>query len=360
MRRSLFGGLIFLVAALVTPITARAAGPTMIPSAPRAAGESFAADGLNVPWVGGGMRIERDGSLRDFAGDWPTVPFGSLRLWDARTAWLDLEPANDQWSFGHLDAILSKADERGVGDVLLVLGGTPRWAAGRVLDTDAAWMGPGSAAMPADLDDWRDYVATVARRYAGRIDSYEIGNEPNLLTYWSGTPTDWARLVSAAAEEIRRADASARILISGGMVQDAQDVEELGTWLRPVAGLAKAGRVDGLALHYYPTAYGTVRDVAGTASLLGSALRAISAAGWASVPRWITEMNVRHGSDLAAAVQVQAISSLVRQARSSGFERVYWYAWTDLGPEDLIQFYPGQAGEEAMRLIASLPANGLD
>ena len=192
----------------------------------------------------GGERIRRDGTTGNDPGEWPAFPVQATRLWDARTTWLHLEPADDQWAWTTLDAHLAKAEREGVDDVTLVLASTPRWAATRVTPDDAPWLGPGSASPPRDIEQWREYVGTVAQRYAGRIDAYEIGNEPNLATFWNGTPAQYAELVTVAAREIRQADPDATIAVNAGLVRRPDDLPALATWLGPAlrqAGSAAAG-----------------------------------------------------------------------------------------------------------------------
>jgi len=152
----------------------------------------------------GGPRIEPDGRLVQFPGDWPEQRVDGLRLWDTRTAWLNLEPVDDGWEFAHLDALVAKAEGRGVTRITLVLAGTPRWAATRVSDADAPWLGPGSAAPPRDIAQWQEFTAKVAERYRGRIDAYEVWNEPLSAEFFNGTPEEWALSGIGAAAEIRR------------------------------------------------------------------------------------------------------------------------------------------------------------
>ncbi|MFA7324787.1 MAG: hypothetical protein WC005_10570, partial [Candidatus Nanopelagicales bacterium] len=59
--------------------------------------------GLTIPWAAGGLRYNAVGKLEDFAGEWPSADVKAVRFWDTRTAWLNIEPAQDQWEFSHLD-----------------------------------------------------------------------------------------------------------------------------------------------------------------------------------------------------------------------------------------------------------------
>jgi polysaccharide biosynthesis protein PslG len=297
--------------------------------------------GLTIPWAVGGTRIERSGEVRVDPGEWPDFPVDAIRLWDTRTTWLNLEPADGQWDFVTLDAHLAKARAEGVRDVMLVLAGTPRWAAQRVAPDDAPWLGPGSASPPRDLDQWRDYVSTVATRYRGQIDTYEIGNEPNLLTFWNGTPAERADLVDVAIDAIRTADPGARIVVDGGLLRSAADLDALDTWLGPLAG---DPRIDVVSVHLYPSSAG----LADVPDLLSSTRARLADLGFADRPAWVTEMNVADGSAMPRAQQARAVTDLTAQAHAAGFERVYWYAWTDLGPLSLIQLFDGTPGGDVL------------
>jgi hypothetical protein len=328
------------------------------PSASAGADEPAFVTGLTIPWAVGGERIRRDGTKGNDPGEWPPFPVQATRLWDARTTWLHLEPADDQWEWTTLDAHLAKAEQEGVDDVTLVLASTPRWAAVRTTKDDAPWLGPGSASPPRDIKQWREYVRTVAQRYAGRIDAYEIGNEPNLATFWNGTPEQYAELVAVAAEEIRRADPDATIAVNAGLVRRANDLPALATWLGPalqqvgsaVAGSAGAD-VDVVTVHVYPS----VAQVDGVIDLLVATRQELTRI--AALPAWVTEMNVRDGSALPPAEQRRVVADLPRAVEAAGFDRAYWYAWTDLGPESLIQFAPGTPGAKVLR-AASRPEQG--
>lgn len=288
------------------------------------------------------------GGMTHDRGEWPTFEVPALRLWDSRTTWRDLEPEPDRWEFGTLDAILGTAAAHGTSDVLLVLAGTPEWAARRTRQTDAPWIGPGSASPPTDLRDWFDFVHTVAERYRGRIGAYEIGNEPNLLTFWNGTSAQWAAYVAVAAYAVHSADPSARIVADVGLLRGTRDLATLGAWAAPVV---INPYVDVLAVHAYPDAAGRSR----MPRLLQDAHDLLAAMGRGR-PSWVTEVNVSDGSSLRPRRQATAVRSLTRAIEAAGFQRAYWYAWTALGPDELIQLSPQTPGARALaQLVGPTP-----
>lgn len=275
---------------------------------------------LHVPWAVGGPRIERDGTRIDHPGEWPQQPVRAIRLWDTRTAWLHLEPAQDRWHFEHLDSHLAKARANGVDHITLVLWGTPRWAARDLHEGDAPWLGPGSASPPRDFEDWLDYVTTVTTRYRGAIDAYQIGNEPNHPMFWRGSDSELIQMVVAAAERIRVTDPYATIIGPPMLLTDERNVRSLQLLSEAIDRATVA--IDAWSIHWYPSP-----------GLKPSALRRILD----RMPRpvWLTEVGLP-----AQGLTLREQRSLIRQtagiAQRAGVEYLAWYAWTDLGPTGLM------------------------
>jgi hypothetical protein len=311
--------------------------------------------GLHVPWAAGGLRIERDGSVRQHPGEWPTIPVRSLRLWDTRTAWLNLEPAPDQWAFEHLDAQVAIARRHSVDDITLVLWGTPKWAARSLDADDASWLGPGAASPPRSMEDWHDFVAQVATRYRGVITAYEIGNEPEDAKFWRGSATQFANMVATAARTIDAIDPAATIVAPAELIameRKARQPNEssASTDRQDFLGEARrrpswAANVDALAFHWYPR---TSAPPSRLRTVVARLRAEEQAAGLQGVPLWLTEVNYR-----GVPVSPERERTLVKQtnelARILNLPRVYWYAWTDLGPANLLQFQPGSPAAEALR-----------
>lgn len=101
---------------------------------------------------------------------WPTIDVSAIRVFDS--VWPNVEPQNGQWSFEHVDHDVEEAVSRHQ-DLDLVLAATPTWASARPQEE-----GEGKRAEAADIKDWEDYVRTIAKRYKGRVHTYELWNEP--------------------------------------------------------------------------------------------------------------------------------------------------------------------------------------
>ncbi|MHB1214954.1 MAG: beta-galactosidase [Thiobacillus sp.] len=161
-------------------------------------------------------------------GDWPGIDFGYIRLWDAGVLWRDLEPSKGEWKFGLLDHYVDDAQKRGV-KVLLTLGQTPKWAASRP-DADSPY-GAGASSDPRSMDDWRNYVETLATRYKGRIQAWEIWNEANVKHFYSGDYARLAEMERIAAEVLKSVDPANIVLtpsVQGGAFRQLDDYFKAG------------------------------------------------------------------------------------------------------------------------------------
>src|SRR5664279_4928447 len=51
---------------------------------------------------------------RPLSTPWPSIPFGSLRLWDTKTQWVDISPVQGTYEWSTLDSIVEFAQRQGV------------------------------------------------------------------------------------------------------------------------------------------------------------------------------------------------------------------------------------------------------
>lgn len=260
--------------------------------------------------------------------DWPTVPFGSWRLWDADVTWKDLQPGPGQWDFRRLDHDVELGRRHGV-EMLLPLALTPRWASSR--PDEASAYGPGHAAPPARIADWRHYVETVATRYRGRIAAYEIWNEPNSQSFFSGSVDEAVELTCAAREVLRRVDPAAR-LVSPSATHGLQGVRWLGEFLAAGGGRC----VDVVGFHFYTLAHEppeAMIDLAGPLRALLAQHRLADRPLWNTEAGWYIRNKSRpltvrwHSLDGATSSAYVARALLL--GAGLGLGRFHWYAWDD-------------------------------
>jgi hypothetical protein len=177
---------------------------------------------------------------------WPSVPFGSWRLWAAGVNWLKLQPDRGAWQLATLDRCIELAEEHHVA-VMLTLGRTPQWASARPDEAAGSPRNPapGGAAPPKNHSDWQNYARALATRYKGRIEAYEIWNEPNLANFYSGSPEQMITLAREAYVIIKEVDPTALVVAPSAVGPTG------AAWLDKYFQLGGGNYADVIAYHFY-------------------------------------------------------------------------------------------------------------
>ena len=243
---------------------------------------------------------------------WPSMPVPEWRLWDAAVSWPELEPAKGQWHFERLDLYVSLAQQHGT-HMLLPLAYTPQWASGR----------PGVTAPPRNIEDWRNYVKAVVSRYKGRIQAYEVWNEPNLGDFWSGTTDQMVTLTKEASEVIRSVDPQAII------VSPSCTAEWGLPWFLEFVKKGGAQYTDVVGYHFYASPPSAPPEA--MVPVIRRVQQIMAENGLGSKPLWNTETgwikpSTMESDEMAAAFLAR--SYIV--AWAAGVQRFYWYAWDNI------------------------------
>jgi hypothetical protein len=192
-------------------------------------------------------------------GQVPGRPFLPLMLqagsrWDRFDfSWLQLEPREGEWNFAAQDQLVSDLRAAGM-NILGIFLWTPNWAAtGNCTPTPESlrldlspslrhapvlhpavtpmdgvppcmttpprglyepwndWMTPGDPF----VNTWGRFVYTVAYRYRDSVKHWEVWNEPDLSWFWTGTSTDYARLLKVAYQAVKAACPDCTVLFGG-------------------------------------------------------------------------------------------------------------------------------------------------
>lgn len=241
---------------------------------------------------------------------------------------MHLQPTRSTWDFSKLDRYVSLADSRGVS-LLLPLGLTPQWASAR--PTERSAYGPGAAAEPLAMEDWRIYVRKVAQRYKGKIKAYELWNEPNDPEFYSGSMDKLVELTCEAYRVLKEVDPS--ITVVSPAYTHPRNIKLLDKFLSSGGGKC----IDVVSYHLYlPT-----RPPEDIPDLIKQIRGVMKTHGLANSPLWNTEsgwaMKNNDGTPIgtvpAAWRKIGDGQSGAYVARSYllgaafGLDRFYWYAW---------------------------------
>ncbi len=264
-----------------------------------------------------------DGKASPSGVTFPPNDFGMLRLWDSGTTWAALEPLPGIWLFGQLDRWVAAA--RPGQDIILTLGQSPAWASSD--PSRRSYNGAGAPAPPNNLADWTAYIQTVARRYKGRIKYYEVWNEPNDPTFYSGSVEQLAALTTAAAAALKAVDPAAKLITA-----PAYSAGYLDRYLATGAAAA----ADIIGYHIYAT------PPEEAARQFGNVRLVLTKNGLTAKPLWDTE----GGSGDATTPPAIAATYMVRKYLTDlafGAGNFNWYGWAPTTPFAVGTVEPGDS-----------------
>lgn len=258
---------------------------------------------------------------------------GWLRIWSSSVRWDHIETGPGTYDWAHLDSLVDGAAAHHAR-ITLVVAMTPSFYSSTPTDVPAG-----------SIDRYRAFVRQLMTRYHGRIDSYQVWNEPNISTYWTGTPHRMAQLTKVMHDVRDRVDPGARVLAPSMVTRLPFELRWMSRWLGQRVGHRAVWRyVDAFGFSLYPMPRyhrrtGVPED---TLPLLRAVRKRLHAAEVPpSMPIWDTEVNygLRSGTQaLTAAEPISAARQAANVARtyllqaSHGVQRVAWYRydWPEL------------------------------
>lgn len=272
-------------------------------------------------------------------------------------SWVSLESVKGRYNQAYLRHVTDcvEAAHRYGLDVLAVFIATPRWA-----NHDAGWRAP-----PTDDRTFATAIGYLARTYRSSsgsgINAFEIWNEVNTRAFWTGTVSQYERLLAAGAAAVR-ANSSAKVVLAG-----TAHIDE--PWDRAILADGYGRYFDVLGVHPYPRIHANT-DVAdvfngrrNAPNTLEQLRRDLDHFGFPNTPIWLTEIGWST-QDIGEAAQAAVLTRMYDYIRHSGcyacssIQLAFWYALLDTtggldGGMSLLN--PNGSPKPAYRSLARLP-----
>lgn len=259
----------------------------------------------------------------------PGLSYSTVRSHDKNgLTWASINPSDGVFYWDTLDAWVA-AHSAAARDMIFTVFGTPTWASAR--PSESGVYGLGSRAEPASMSSLSAFVAAVAARYPGQIKYWEVWNEPNNATFYSGTRAKLVEMAVAIKTAAKSADATCKII--GPAVTNFSETpnQSAETYFRDLLGTTDGAsgtlvsHVDIIGVHLYVPG-GDMRKLIGIISNIKSAC---AANGAGLLPIWDTESGVI-SPVFAETTAVKRRKLFARQqiiAASLGIERSCWYGY---------------------------------
>lgn len=248
--------------------------------------------------------------------------------------WSTVEPIRGQQNWAMTDRLVDRAKSRGL-NLVGIITYTPPWA--RVPGVPA----DDSHGYPADVAAYGTFARQTAQRYANRVSTWEIWNEPNLVNFFRPAPNvdKYVQMLQAASQGIRSVQPGATIL-NGGLAPAVDVFPNISPVTYTAELYARGAQQYFNVLSVHPYSWPALPSDASTQ-------------GWNTFyrMRFMRETMVRHGDSnkkiwatefgaptgigpVAVSRQHQAniIADGIAEARRLGFvERVFIYSMRDRG-----------------------------
>jgi hypothetical protein len=194
------------------------------------------------------------------AQDYPAVPIGSLGH-PPTLAWGWIEQSKGVYSWTTYDRYVNDAQAH-AADFVLTFGDTPPWAAADQSNCQTVAQVTVCPSPPTNIQDWKDFVQAVITHYNGvtapHIKYYELWNEANSTTHWTGTISDMLNLAQAAYPIIHQDPNAILLTPSVTAVTAGQSPNTMVNWMTSYLQAGGNLYADGGTFHGYLATTGTI------------------------------------------------------------------------------------------------------
>ena len=257
---------------------------------------------------------------------------GSVRLWDVGVQWREIELTPHHYTWTTLDRLVSQA-QAAHAEVTMVVAMTPSFYSSDPLEP------------PRNLARYREFVSALMHRYkvfngTRGITNYQVWNEANIATFWTGSMGAMARLSKIVYDVRNRVDGHARVIGPSMVTRLPYQQDWLQKYYRMRLNGTRVWRFyDALALSLYPLPrYGKRLGVPeDSIALLTEVKRKLHGDGVpASKPIWDTEINYGLQTGAKGGTRAARISTSRQAANlartyflnaANGVKRVFWYRY---------------------------------
>jgi hypothetical protein len=257
---------------------------------------------------------------------------------DVPWSWLEwTAPGVEGWGDEEnhrLDAFVDAARQRNL-QVLAVVQDTPCWASSDPSKVcDPATMRYDWHLPPTDSGDFAAFLTRIVSRYRGRIEYWEIWNEPNLPHFWTHPdPVAYTRLLQAAYPAIKATDPAAMV-VAGALAPVGPDEGGYPTLAFVDAMYAAGAKGSFDALSFHPYSVGSPLASADTTAVIHHFVLAVPALHERMVragdsrPIWLTEAGWATAPTAEPCLGAAGLTSEADQARFVEEQRRALRAWS--------------------------------
>jgi hypothetical protein len=272
---------------------------------------------------------------------YPTIPFGSYRTLDSNVLWSDIETSQGNYDFSRLNTRLSYAT--GVDVVYTIYNTPPFWSSSPNDTTCATYVNnnlPGGCDPPADVNpdgsgtdqSLINFLTALANDSAAQpnpIKYYEIWNEVNITTEWTGTYAQLVRMAQDARTTILALNPNAQFLSPSftDLVDPGAAPKEAAYLATKVNGSTGSQAADIINFHGYVLTDSITTPIAENEVTIVNNLTANLSSTDVLKPLWDTEFSYGPTGLGDPGLNAAFIASHLLIQAGQGVARTYYFDW---------------------------------
>lgn len=202
--------------------------------------------------------------------------------------WNVIQPDPATWDWAATDALYEQVVSDGLRPLVVAVA-APCWT----VEGRPCYWWDWNPPDPSHEADWAEFLRRLTARYPEAI-GIEIWNEPNLSHLFAGgaNAERYTELLNIAYTAVKSVDSSMPVI--GGSLAGAPGGENPGgigdhTFLERMLANGAGEHMDAIGVHAYPATVSATWDVAAARATIGRIREIRGAAGYSSMPIWVTE-----------------------------------------------------------------------
>jgi endo-1,4-beta-mannosidase len=278
-------------------------------TAPAVTSPTVALAGFAIPGTHLAYEVDQAGLTREMTA----VSGAGSKMVRFDVSGVQIEATQGVRDWSNLDRIVAAAQAAGLSMVGIITT-LPAWSA-------SSWqVGPTTT---AQRNAYVSFAQAAVTRYAGKVTTWEVWNEPNNATFWiSPDVAAYTALLKVAYPAIKAIAPTATVL-TGGTAGGQSGGNATEAWHTGLYSNGAKGYFDAVAVHPYPDSY-AAGVTSGEMSHIAGVRSTMAANGDSAVPMWATEVGfpTGGGNSVTDAQQGTFIPALLNQwATATGTQR---------------------------------------
>lgn len=136
----------------------------------------------------------------------------NITLFRVPLLWDKVEPKKGLYDWAMYDRIVDIANDNDL-KVVFTIRAISKWGSREY--PDMSKRGYNFSSLPLHMDDYESFIIELSKHYKGRVEYFQIENEPNAPVFWKGSIADYIKLLTVAYSAVKSVDHNIKVISAG-------------------------------------------------------------------------------------------------------------------------------------------------